>query len=414
MQTTRIAVVLAGGCVLAGCRGASREPAGPTSFRLSPPVEHVEFLAREPMVVQHPSGTLFVTGYGSPVPHLWRSSDDGATWTLVDIGTEAAGAIGNSDVDLAMASDGTLYFIVMSYDRKKFEGTGIAIGASTDAGATWTWTQLSKTRYDDRPWVEVTPDGVAHAIWNDGAGVSYAVSRDRGRTWSEQPRINAQGHSSHLGVGPAGEIAVRITPVSASMNMEHKGVDLVAVSTDGGATWAKHAVPGERQFTYPPTDAEDPMPRWIEPVAWDGAGHLYYLWTDPTALSLARSSDHGAQWTIWKLAQGGELRYFPYLTARGKGDLAATWFSGRGANITTHAARIEVRDSGAPRIFEATPFAPDTWGFGEKPGEARSRDTAGEYFPIVFLKNGRLGIVSTIQDDQNKRFGFAWRTAELR
>ena len=65
-------------------------------------------------------------------------------------------------------------------------------------------------------------------------------------------------------------------------------------------------------------------------------------------------------------------------------------------------------------MFEAAPFAPDTWLFREKPGAARTRDTAGEYFPIAFLQKGRIGIVSTIQDDQNKKFGFSWRAAELK
>ena len=67
-----------------------------------------------------------------------------------------------------MAADGTLYFASMTFDRTVDEGRGIAIGASADAGATWTWTALSKTRFDDRPWVEVAPDGTAHVIWNDG------------------------------------------------------------------------------------------------------------------------------------------------------------------------------------------------------------------------------------------------------
>src|SRR5829696_3709538 len=145
-----------------------------------------------------------------------------------------------------------------------------------------------KTRYDDRPWVEVTSDNTAHAIWNDGGGVSYARSSDRGQTWQEQPRIHPQGHSSHRAVGPAGEIAVRITPVSASGNVQHPGVELVAVSTDRGNTWMKHPAPGTRSFTFPYSEAEDPMPRWVEPVAWDSAGHLYYLWTGPAALWLAR------------------------------------------------------------------------------------------------------------------------------
>lgn len=368
--------------------------------------------AREPMIVEHPNGTLFVTGYGAPTPHLWKSADQGATWTAVNVGTPAQGAVGNSDVDLAIAPDGTLYFVVMSYDRKKYEGTQIAIGASRDAGATWTWTQLSKTRYDDRPWVEATGDNTAHAIWNDGSGVSYARSTDGGRTWQERPRIHPQGHSSHLAVGPGGQLAIRITPVSASFNVEHRGVDLVAVSTDGGNTWAKHAAPGTRSFTFPYSDAEDPMPRWVEPVAWDAAGHLYCLWTDPAALWLARSTDGGATWKTWPLAEGGALRYFPYLIARGTGELGATWFSGRGEDLRAHVARIDASDpGGTPRLAEAPAILPDTWQWDAKPGGPRKRDTAGEYIPVMFMKDGRLAVVTTIQD-LPKRGGFAFRTAQ--
>jgi hypothetical protein len=86
---------------------------------------HVDYLspvpgaaAREPMIVEHPDGTLFVSGYGyqesgplQTVPRLWKSADQGATWTTVNVGTEADGAIGNSDVALAVARDGTLYFV---------------------------------------------------------------------------------------------------------------------------------------------------------------------------------------------------------------------------------------------------------------------------------------------------------------
>ena len=79
---------------------------------------HVDFLgglAREPMILEHPDGTLFVSGYagdrasGPPqtVPRLWKSTDHGSTWNAVNVGTEVDGAVGNSDVDLAVSRDGT-------------------------------------------------------------------------------------------------------------------------------------------------------------------------------------------------------------------------------------------------------------------------------------------------------------------
>ena len=153
------------------------------------------------------------------------------------------------------------------------------------------------------------------------------------------------------------------------------------------------------------------MPRWVEPLAWDASGTLYYLWTDPAGLWLADSTNRGVDWTTRQLAQGGELRYFPYLVARRPGELAATWFTGRGEEIKVHVATIDIlqRDF-PPRIAEAAPFSPDSWEFGQQPGEPRRRDPAGEYAPIAFLRDGRLAVVTAIQDDQTKRWGFSWRS----
>ena len=164
---------------------AAPETAPPWTLTLAAPIDHLDVVAREPMIVGHPDGTLFVSGYGAAFMSgkrkdeatLWKSRDGGTTWARVNVGTQAEGAAGNSDIDLAVASDGTLYFATLVFDEKAMEGKQISIGVSKDVGATWKWTLLSKTRFDDRPWVKVAPDGTAHVIWNDGAGVCYAVSQ---------------------------------------------------------------------------------------------------------------------------------------------------------------------------------------------------------------------------------------------
>src|SRR5438445_11317568 len=113
----------------------------------------------------------------------------------------------------------------MLYDRAANEGRQIAIGVNRDAGATWSWTTLSKMRFDDRPWVAVAPDGMAHVIGNDGSGDAHATSRDRGVTWRVGARIHAQAGASHLAVGRRGRVAVRIVRLSESGNKFDPGAE---------------------------------------------------------------------------------------------------------------------------------------------------------------------------------------------
>jgi len=413
--------VFAGHAFGAGIGGSSDGPTvqgggAPGSLVLAQSVEHLDRLAREPMVVELRDGTLFVAGYGGrrdgeeKIPDLWRSRDHGSTWERVDVGRNADGAIGDSDVDLAVGADDVLYYVAMSYDRVKNEGTGMAVGVSRDAGATWKWNVLSRTRFDDRPWIGVAPDGTAHVIWNDGAGIRYWVSRDRGATWTERPRINDRGGSSHLAMGPHGEIAVRITPASASGNTFHPGVDLIAVSLDGGKTWSRRPAPGERDWS---TGDEKGTPRWVEPIAWDEDGALYSLWGSARGIWLAQSANDGASWTQWHVVDLGEVSYFPYLAARGHGELAATWSSGDGDALKVHVATIHVGDGkAAPQVIEAPPFQADVWA-RDRPGVPMHRATAGEYVPVMFLRGGGLGVVTTIQNDPERSENLARDRAGL-
>jgi hypothetical protein len=234
------------------------------------------------------------------------------------------------------------------------------------------------------------------------------VSTDDGQTWKERDRVNPQGCSSHLAVGPKGEVAVRITPLSASGNQYDEGVELIAVSIDGGNSWVRHEAPGTRDWD--PTFREaTQVPRWVEPVAWDGDGALYYLWSEGNELVLGRSKDQGASWARWIVANDGQMAYFPYLIARRSGELAATWFVGVGDDLIINVALIQAPDSdeGRPVVVRAEPFQPDSWFESD---QTRGRDTAGEYVPVIFLSSGGLGVATAVQDSQGERYGFSWRT----
>ena len=413
---------------------APTDKPSPTSLELVATVHHLDKLAYEPMVVEHPNGTLFVTGFGrvgdpEVPPQLWKSSDRGTTWERVNVGTSEEGAAGNSDPDLAVAPDGTLYFINLGVVKPKdpIRGHHIAVGASSDMGANWTWTRLSEGLEEDRPWIGVAPDGKAHAIWNDNrGGVSHAVSTDRGKTWIHHDRIHPVGGSSHLAVGPNGEVAVRIIPLSWGGYQFDEGVELIAVSTDGGNTWQKYVPPGNRFWIadWPAPEARTPetkhIDRWAETIAWDAAGALYYLWSEEQVLWLGRSLDQGKTWKSWPVVQDEVAMFYPYLVARDAGQLAALWLSGRGGpfwaseeELKTHVALIEfpAGSDAEPKVLRSKPFQGDTW-YGSQ--ESPTRSVGGDYLSVVLLSDGSVGAVTPIQNAQRDRWGFTWWRFEAR
>ena len=145
-------------------------------------------------------------------------------------------------------------------------------------------------------------------------------------------------------------------------------------------------------------------------MAWDAEGALYYLWSEGLQLWLGRSADLGQTWKSWKIVADEQTMFYPFLTARGKGELAATWFSGTGNDLAAHVALINANAESEPIVRTSKPFQIDSW---SRASETPVRDPAGEYIPVIFLSDGRLGVAAPIQNLREGRKGFVWYTVEF-
>lgn len=184
------------------------------------------------------------------------------------------------------------------------------------------------------------------------------------------------GGSSHLAVGPGGEVAVRISAISASANQFDAEADSIAVSTDNGSTWQIHAVPGNVDWDATFSDPTK-IPRWVEPAAWGPGPILHHLWSEGADVYVGSSTDLGARWKKEVIYDGPGVSFFPYLTSNANGDLAATWFVQKGDALSARVSLIRPTTVGLD-VMTADPFSPLAWLENK---EKKVQNTAGEYIP---------------------------------
>ena len=136
-----------------------------------------------------------------------RSFDDGFAWSqnpalVREIHGMEPRAVGN----IAVGDDGTVHMIAYLCDAfVDAQYNGLAVGRSTDYGATWTWQRIGKgggACEGIDPGLAAIGNAV-HAVWWDSSDgpsrVWYAGSTDSGATWSAPSAIPTPGlHSFEL------------------------------------------------------------------------------------------------------------------------------------------------------------------------------------------------------------------------
>lgn len=373
--------------------------------------------AREPSIVEAPDGTLFVAGYWGAIrfaeapppppenvllsPLVWRSRDGGATWERLATGLPVENAWGNSDISLAVDADGRIFAaslvfgfllptFVLSLAPPEAGLPGgvavnlLAVGVSEDGGDSWTWAEpLARGPFVDRPWIRVGSEGTAHVVWNDGAGVYLASSADAGATWSRATRVHPAGGAGGFAASPEGPLAIRLVPTQGNgIVPAATDEDALLLSADGGATWTRAEIPGNRTWARFSGVAPDGVPRVWDTVAFDESRRVCVAWAEVDALLLACSADSGATWSTRLLSDGSQGQpHFPFLSGS-KAGLAASWFANRNGVVSAHVARIEADG------IEPLGLSDDVGG-----------SPNGEYFEVVRRADGTLAAAFPVTDD---------------
>jgi hypothetical protein len=136
-----------------------------------------------------------IGGTGAPRAdvHTFRSTDGGVTWSSTGIlpkqlGTTAV--IGHWDPVLAFDRTGRAFLtVVAAVGEAQWR---IAVYRSHDDGTTWTGVDVASPAVsrNDKPWIAIDDLGGVHVVWYGLGtnGTSYAFSRDGGLTFSA-PRV---------------------------------------------------------------------------------------------------------------------------------------------------------------------------------------------------------------------------------
>lgn len=331
---TVAALVLLMAAGLSGCIGGvevAPEPPGdvlPLEHIVDQVTEHIivdaERWSGEPSILAMDDGTLLITGVSgltryaedpSDVPerfgqsYLWRSVDDGATWSFVDLEAVPDAAadlafyrngIMGVEGDLAQDEAGRAYFV----DLTALAGNGIS--SSTDSGASWTATQnpLVGLPGSDRPWVAALGDGEVYVKYlATSGGFRVARSTDAGLTFLEDVRLPscsqadlavdlalqqvllpcASGESLFLLRTDAGPMDWQRVDMFEAAGNVRGSYPIVGVAGPGEyiVTWTEHVGAGYRAMA---TASFDAGATWLEPVQLSGYNQTaIFSWADANA-----------------------------------------------------------------------------------------------------------------------------------
>lgn len=286
--------------------------------------------ATEPSILLDPDrGAIFVSALSGLLPprmgggqsYLWKSTDAGATWRQISLGLadrhNRNAAPGGGDTDLALAPDGTIYYVDQWIGSQ-------SVSVSTDGGESWdSFQPVTTVPVVDRPWIEVDDEGAVYEVVHTFApGVWVSKSVDRGKSWLQQVKASDDAAApSPLAIGRDG--AVYFT-VAAEGRLK------LLASRDGGLTFQPSTIAEGLVLTdvlglYTLTTL-------LSPVAIDDAGGLHVAFSVPSEgthrVFYSHSRDSGRSWSVpVAVSPPTTIAIFPWIDAGASGSVALAWLA---------------------------------------------------------------------------------------
>lgn len=268
----------------------------------------------EPLIAAAPDGTLYITA----LQHLYRSLDDGVTWTKL-LGPDILATALATDSSISIDPNGRVF---LSFDYPYAGST--AVCTSDNKGDSWACNPAVVPGGTDRMWVTSPGTNEAYVVTNEGLyQTAFLVSTDGGETWTP----------TQFGDG-------QLSPGTGPLLQKHGGGDVFqAVELYDPNDEVGHLAVYVFKPAVPATVLSDvrmtPLPylNALPSGAFDASNNFYLVSEVANASGgygavVARSADEGRTWTQLPALPGGETGTvtFAWLAAGRTGHVGVIYY----------------------------------------------------------------------------------------
>jgi hypothetical protein len=377
---------------------------------------------------------------------VYVSTNGGATWANIKL--PGLGSSGNpqgvfkkvtsvGDPAISFGTNNTVYYANIGFNRVD-ESDAIFVSVSRDGGQTWGNPVLVANSgggifFNDKVWIGADPQsGKATVSWTrfrDNPKVGYvespivaASTSNFGSTWSSWVEVSGSYRYDQGSVPIYGnDGSVYVSFESANPNDGYNDWNIVAKSTDGGATWTQTAVSRNVDENFPIFGGRGVLTglhfrtNTFPALTVDRVtGNLYLAWADnrngnATTTSVqvfVQSSTDGIHWSaIHQITTTSADKIYPWVAANG-GNVIVSYYSREWAPaLEIDFAYVKSNDGGgtwsnSTRITEQSSdpsiqFADGAF-IGDYTGVAMGSDNIAH--PIWTDFRGKPGLTSPNQD----------------